>query len=104
MRKLKQRWGIESNLKLVLVLLVFALTGSASAWFSRPLVEWFGITKVIFGNWFQPIRFLVIFITYQILLLLNGFIFGQFRFFWAFEKKIIKALGFGFLLPKNKEN
>lgn len=102
MHKFKQRWGIDSNLKLVLIIIVFALTGTTSAWFSKPIIEWIGVTESDFGFWLLPIRFFIIFLSYQILLLVNGFLFGQFNFFWTFEIKIIKGLGFGFLFPKSK--
>ena len=100
MQKLKQRWGIQSNFQLILIFIVFALTGSASAWLSKPFCIWIGITKQDLGFWFTPIRLLFIFPIYQILLVMIGFIFGQFDFFWKFEKKILRFLKLGFLLPK----
>jgi hypothetical protein len=97
MDKLKQRWGIETNFQLTIIFIVFALTGSASAWLSKPFCIWLGITKGDLGYWFTPVRLLLIFPIYQLLLVLIGFLFGQFKFFWAFEKKILKRFGFGFL-------
>ncbi len=97
MNKLKQRWGIETNFQLTIIFIVFALTGSASAWLSKPFCMWLGITKGDLGYWFTPVRLLLIFPIYQLLLVLIGFLFGQFKFFWAFEKKILKRFGFGFL-------
>jgi hypothetical protein len=102
MQKLKQRWGIESNFQLTLVFIVFALTGSASAWLSKPFCLWIGITKEDIGFWFTPLRLLLIFPIYQVLLVLIGFLFGQFTFFWTFEKKMLRGMGLGFLLPKEK--
>ena len=87
MKKLKERWGIESNFQLTLIFIVFAITGSASAWLSKPFCYWLGITKADLGFWFTPVRLLLIFPIYQVLLVCIGFLFGQFRFFWAFEKK-----------------
>jgi len=29
-----------------------------------------------------------------------GWLFGQFKFFWAFEKKFLNRLGLGFLFKK----
>lgn len=97
MRKLKERWGIESNFQLTLIFIVFAITGSASAWLSKPICYWLGITKADLGFWFTPIRLLLIFPIYQVLLVCIGFLFGQFRFFWAFEKKMLRSMGLGFL-------
>lgn len=101
MQKLKQRWGIQSNVQLVIIFIVFAITGSASAWLSSPFCIWLGITKEELGFWFTPIRLIMIFPIYQVLLVLIGFLFGQFEFFWTFEKKMLRNLGLGFLLPKN---
>lgn len=97
MKKLKERWGITSNIQLTIIFIVFAITGSASAWLSKPVCSWLGITKDDLGFWFTPVRLILIFPIYQILLVFIGFIFGQFEFFWAFEKKMLKRLGLGFL-------
>jgi len=97
MKKLKERWGIESNFQLTLIFIVFAITGSASAWLSKPFCYWLGITKSDLGFWFTPIRLLLIFPIYQVLLVCIGFLFGQFQFFWAFEKKMLRSMGLGFL-------
>jgi hypothetical protein len=104
MQGLKKRWGIRSNLQLTIIFIVFALTGSASAWLSRPFCLWLGITKEDIGFWFTPVRLLMIFPIYQILLVFIGTLFGQFEFFWAFEKKMLRSMRLGFLLPKEKNN
>ncbi|MES2576632.1 MAG: DUF6787 family protein [Bacteroidota bacterium] len=100
MNKLKQRWGIETNFQLIIIFIVFAITGSASAWLSKPFCFWLGITKEDLGYWFIPVRLILIFPIYQVLLVLIGFLFGQFSFFWAFEKKMLKRMGLGFLFKE----
>ncbi|MFV8340823.1 DUF6787 family protein [Flavobacterium sp. XS2P39] len=100
MKKLKQRWGIETNLQLTIIFIVFAITGSASAWLSKPFCFWLGITKSDLGYWFTPVRLLLIFPIYQVLLVVIGFLFGQFKFFWAFEKKMLQRMGLGFLFKE----
>jgi hypothetical protein len=100
MRKLKERWGVTSNLQFTIIFIVFAITGSASAWLSRYFCEWIGLTKDDLGFWFTPVRLILIFPIYQVLLVLIGAIFGQFKFFWAFEKRMLRAMKLGFLLPK----
>ena len=102
MQGLKKRWGIRSNLQLTIIFIVFALTGSTSAWLSRPFCLWLGITKEDIGFWFTAVRLLMIFPIYQILLVFIGTLFGQFQFFWAFEKKMLRSMKLGFLLPKEK--
>ncbi|MFV5702061.1 DUF6787 family protein [Flavobacterium sp. XS2P12] len=100
MSDLKKRWGIETNFQLTIIFIVFAITGSASAWLSKPFCFWLGITKSDLGYWLTPVRLVLIFPIYQVLLVLIGFIFGQFKFFWAFEKKMLKRMGFGFLFKE----
>ena len=100
MEKLKQRWGVESNFQLTVIFIVFAITGSASAMVSKPICLWLGITKEDFGFLFTPIRLILIFPLYQVLLVSIGFLFGQFAFFWKFEKKLLRKLGLGFLFKE----
>jgi len=100
MEKLKLRWGVTSNFQLAIIFIVFAITGSASAWLSKPFCYWLDITKEDLGNWFTPVRLLLIFPIYQVLLVLIGFVFGQYKFFWAFEKKMLKRMGFSFMFKE----
>lgn len=102
MEKLKKRWGITSNYQLTVLFMVFAITGTASAWLSKPFCIWLGITKEDLGFWFTPIRLLLIFPIYQVLLVLIGFILGQFKFFWAFEKRMLRSIGLGFFFKEDK--
>jgi sterol desaturase/sphingolipid hydroxylase (fatty acid hydroxylase superfamily) len=96
MEKLKKRWGIESNLQIVVIFIVFAITGSVSAKLAAPVTEFIGITKESVSGWiYWPIRILLIFPIYQVLLVFFGWLFGQYKFFWAFEKKMLKRLGLG---------
>ncbi len=95
MNKLKQRWGIESNFQIFLILIVFAITGSTSAKLAGPLCDLLGIykeTSSFYWYWFARIVF--IFPIYQVLLVFFGWLFGQFQFFWEFEKKMLGRLGF----------
>jgi hypothetical protein len=100
MKELKKRWKIESNFQLVLLFIVFAITGSTSALLSKPVCMWLGIIEEDFGYWFTPARLLIIFPLYQVLLVLIGSLFGQFKFFWAFEKKMLRSMGLGFLFKQ----
>ncbi|MGB6153361.1 MAG: DUF6787 family protein [Pricia sp.] len=98
MEKLKKRWGIDSNFQIVIIFIVFGLTGSAAAKLAAPLTEFIGLTQETTNPWFYwPIRILLIFPIYQILLVFFGWLFGQFEFFWNFEKKMLNRLGLGFL-------
>ncbi len=101
MNKLKERWGITSNIQILLILIVFAINGSFSAWVAEPVTSFIGITKgSINGFIYWPLRILLIFPIYQITLPIVGFLFGQFEFFWNFEKEFLKKIGLGFLFKK----
>lgn len=94
MKKLKDRWGITSNWQLFIIFLVFAITGSSAAKLAQPLVNLLGITQEN-THWalYWGARIFLIFPIYQVLLVTFGWIFGQFDFFWSFEKKMLGRFG-----------
>lgn len=101
MKKLKKRWKINSNIQLLLIILVFAINGSFASWVAKPVTIYFGLEKELLSPFlYWPIRIALIFPIYQLTLPLTGFIFGQFNFFWEFEKKFLKRLGLCFLFKK----
>ncbi|SCY10409.1 hypothetical protein SAMN05192588_1170 [Nonlabens sp. Hel1_33_55] len=93
-KKLGPKWKVEYRWELIAIFIVFAITGSASARLSGPVLEWIGLDRDTTSGWiFWPLRLLIIFPFYQVLLVVMGWIFGQFDFFWAFEKKMLKRFG-----------
>ena len=87
--KLKDKWSITSNFQIVLIIIVFAINGSFAAWVAKPITAFIGISLEEINPWiYYPIRVLLVFPIYQITLPIVGFAFGQFRFFWEFEKKM----------------
>lgn len=102
-RYLKDKWGIESNWQFIVILWVFAITGSSSVYVAKPFLDLIGLSRDSFAdNWWSgwfywSLRLLLIFPFYQVLLLLFGWLFGQFAFFWRFEKKMLQRMGLGFL-------
>ena len=95
MRKLKEKWGITSDFQLVIILIVFSVTGSIAVWIAKPLLDFVGLDKTTLSPWvFWPIRISIIFPIYQVLIVIIGALFGQFKFFWNFEKKMLVRLGF----------
>ena len=97
MKKLKERWGITSNFQIVIIFIVFGITGSVSAYISGPL------TNIIIGeselHWLIKLLIRIIVLTpiYQVLLLFFGYIFFQYKFFYNFVNKFMSILGCGFL-------
>ncbi len=87
--KLKQRWGINSNFQIIIIFIVFSVTGSAAVWVKKIVFQWIGIDSDT-SLWFKiPMYVLTILPSYQILLLVIGTLFGQFQFFYNFQKKSI---------------
>ncbi|PIB38087.1 DUF6787 family protein [Maribacter sp. 4G9] len=102
MQRLKERWGIRNNFQLMIIFIVFAITGSSSVYVAKPFLELIGLQKENFQEtWWSALvywtlRIFLIFPFYQVLLVVYGWLFGQFKFFWAFEKKMLKRMGLGF--------
>lgn len=88
--KLQNRWGV-SAIRVIIILIVFALTGTTVLFIKTPVLD------LIVGegqkHWIHSvIYFILILPIYNFLLLIYGAIFGQFSFFWEFEKKFFKRL------------
>ncbi len=97
--KLKKRWGIKSAYQVIVILIVFACTGFSVLYVEDLLLKYLHISKS--NSWWAAVLIFV-FLTlpiYNILLLIYGFIFGQFKFFWNFEKKF-----FGRILNPRKKS
>ena len=95
MNRLKKKWGITSNYQIMVILLVFSITGSIAVVITNPVLKLIGLDKYLLSPWiFWPIRIFIIFPIYQVLIVFIGALFGQFKFFWAFEKKMLVRLGF----------
>lgn len=92
METLKKRWGINSNWQVIVILLVFTVTGSTSVFIAKPFLDFFGITNELHPILYWTLRILVIFTLYQILLVAYGWLFGQYKFFSSFVKRIVSKL------------
>ncbi len=85
---------IESFFQFALVMIVFAITGSLSLIVTVSLFEVLNLNVDSFSPLvFWPLRIIFIFFVYQVLLLIIAIPFGQFRYFWQFEKKILSRFG-----------
>ena len=94
-KKLKEKWNIESNFQLVIICVIFSVTGSIAVWIAKPILDFVKLDKSTVSPWiFWPIRILIIFPIYQVLIVIVGALFGQFEFFWNFEKKMLGHMGF----------
>ena len=87
--KLQQRWKLNNIWQVVIVLVVFACTGFTVLFIKKPILHWLAGDK---GNSTLATILYYVFILplYNVILLGYGFLFGQFQFFWAFEKRFME--------------
>ncbi|MDC1162326.1 diacylglyceryl transferase [Tenacibaculum sp.] len=94
MKKLMLRWNIDTLWHLIIIFFVFSITGSSSIFIGRPILKIMGLTlKNVDPFLYYPFFVFLSFVFYQVFLVLYGWIFGQFNFFWNMEKKMLKRLG-----------
>lgn len=89
--KLKVKWKVN-GIQLFLILCTFAVTGTTTAYLSRTIPYWVGFTEETFFLWKLLLRLFILIFGYQVIILIVSVFFGQFRFFWNYEKKILKWL------------
>ena len=90
--KLINLFKVKSLKQLVIVFLVFSITGSLSVVLGEPIINFFFEDGFENNFFFWIVRIIIIFPLYQILLIIIGTIFGEFRYFWRIEKKILMRL------------
>jgi hypothetical protein len=83
-KKLKEKWGVN-NLDLILILVVFAITGSSTVWLTAKITGWLNLDSSSPLYWVLKISMLAF--GYPIILIVLSIPFGQFRFFSGFLKK-----------------
>ena len=89
--KLMLRWKLESAFQVVVVLVVFACTGFTVLFIKKPILHFLAgrqedsVTASV-------IYYLLILPLYNVILLAYGFLFGQFKFFWEFEKRFFNRV------------
>lgn len=101
LNKLKERWGIKSNAEFIIILIVFSINGSLSAYLTKPILGAINITSEKLGWYFYwPLALILILPIYLFLIVIIGTLFGQKKFFIWFAKKTIKGIGLGFLFKE----
>jgi len=92
LERMQEKWALKSAFQTIMVLIVFALTGS-TVLFIKPLVFDLVGFDHIHGIWGILLYIILIFPLYQVLILIYGFLLGQFAFFWNWEKQMAKRIG-----------
>ena len=92
LNRLMKKWKVSKK-DLILILCVFAITGTSTAYISKLITGWVGFTEETLWVWKVLLRVGVLIFGYQVILLIVAFLFGQFSFFWQYEKKILQRMG-----------
>ena len=93
LEKLKSRWKVKTNFDVIIIFIVFALAGSTSLYIKQPVFMLLDIQKHLTPVFeFVLIYILVVNPSYLILLMFWGTVFGKWKFFWNFEKRIFKKI------------
>jgi hypothetical protein len=90
-KRLQSKWKVN-GWQLFLILCVFAITGTTTAWLSKTITGWLGMDASTYWLWKLLVRLAVLIFGYQVIILAVAFCFGQFRFFWDYEKRIIRRI------------
>jgi hypothetical protein len=90
-QKLMHRWKLKSAFQVIIVLIVFACTGFTVLFIKKPILHFLAGER---GDTVTAsvIYYLLILPLYNVILLAYGFLFGQFNFFWEFEKRFFNRI------------
>lgn len=93
LQKIIDKFHAKSFKHLIIIFLVFALSGSASLLISSSVLNAINLKELIY---FYPlyllVRIILLIPIYQLVLIIIATLFGEFRYFWNFEKKFFKRL------------
>lgn len=91
--KLIKHFEAKSTFHLFIIFVVFGISGSATLFLSEPIINLISYLNLIDNNiLLLSIRIFLIFFIYQIILIITGYLFGEFSYFYNFEKKMLKKI------------
>ena len=93
MEKILKIFRVKNLQQLTIVFIVFGITGSMSVVLAKPILLFFFSETIQNNNFYWLFRVIIIFPIYQVLLIIVGTIFGEFKYFWEMERKILIRLG-----------
>ena len=97
MNKIRNLFKVETNFQLLKVNVVFAATGTLSVYFAGVITNALGLYIYILGDFFYwVLRIMLLLPVYQVLLIMIGSMFGEFKYFWRIEKKMLGRFGIKF--------
>ncbi len=87
------RMEIISHKHFIIIMTVFAITGSLALFFTVKLLSFINLKELVSPIVFWPLRVIILFGIYQITLILVAIPFGEFNYFLKFMKKFLKRIG-----------
>lgn len=75
----KEKWGVETDLRMTWIFVIFAITGSATVVVRKFLFSVLGIS-IENATISFIVKFVAIYLVYQVMLFTVGSIFGEYRF------------------------
>ncbi len=100
LKKLEKRWIVQERWQITRIFIIFAITGTTSLYVTTPILNAIGLTKDVFSEntfyliLYYVIKFFAILPFYNILLLIFGWVFGEYKFFHSFVKKMLDRFRF----------
>ena len=78
---------------LILIFIIFGISGSLTLILSEPIINFIKINEIIENTFILLfLRIIIIFPLYQLVLIAVATIFGEFNYFLSFEKNMLKKL------------
>ena len=87
------RMEINSHKHFIIIMIVFAITGSLALFLTIQILSMINLKELVSPIIFWPLRIVILFIIYQITLILVAIPFGEFKYFLKFVSKFLKRLG-----------
>ena len=91
--KLIKNFNARSFGHLIIIFIIFAISGSLTLILSEPIINLINVNYHVKNSFILLfLRILIIFPLYQIILIFIALIFGEFSYFYDFEKNMFKKL------------
>ena len=93
LKGLQKRWGLKSGWQAFIILIVFACTGLSALFAKNAFYFLMNIDPKTLSIWVKiSISLFSLIFLYPAFLLFYGFMFGEFKFFWEFKKRMFKRI------------
>jgi uncharacterized membrane protein (DUF106 family) len=82
--RLQKKWGV-SGIRFILIFCVFAIGGSLTGYIAKKLMPFLEPVQPVV---YWTVYVIIVTLLWPFCILLVSILFGQFRFFWEYEKKL----------------